>query len=135
MRPIFRRKALERRFFEWQNQVPLYPGRWATSTSGVVVSQSTAVGLPAVSAAIRLISETCGTLPMIVYQGEAPNVERARDSWQWARLHDQPNDDQSAFDFWQDVAASIEIAGNSYIFKVIASRPVRSEDDIQLFVL
>src|SRR5205085_1015288 len=51
------------------------------------------------------------------------------------RLHDQPSDDQSAFDFWQDVETSLEVNGNAYIWKVMTRRPVQTAEDIQLFVL
>jgi HK97 family phage portal protein len=138
MRPIFRKRTLARlvdeRFFDYQNNVPPR-GAWIGSSAGMPVTQSTATGLPGVSACIRLVSETLGMMPLIVYKGIAPDLTRARDSWQWERLHDQPNDEESAFDFWQDVQTSIEVSGNAYIWKV-KSRPVpQSAEDIELFVM
>jgi HK97 family phage portal protein len=59
----------------------------------------------------------------------------ARDSWQWYRLHEAPNSDQSAFDFWQDASASVETFGNAYIWKAIGRRPVQSEEDIELHLV
>lgn len=86
--------------------------------SGVPVTRETALGLPAAGAAVRLISETIGMIPMLVYEGDPVERERARESWQWQLLHDQPSPDGvSAFDFFQDVATSIEVDGNAYIWK------------------
>jgi HK97 family phage portal protein len=133
--PIFRTKTLQKRFFDWQNAVPTYPGRFANSVAGQIVTQNTVVGLPGASAAVRLLSETLGMMPCVIYQGEPPNVTRARDSWQWDRLHDQPNDDQSAFDFWQDVETSLETDGNAYLWKVKTRPVIRSAEDIELYVM
>jgi HK97 family phage portal protein len=129
-----RHARLQKRFYDWQSQVPPYPGRF-TSTAGTTVSEGTAVGLPGVSSVLRLISETVGLTPIIVYRGVPPNLERARDTWQWERLHDAPNDEQSAFDFWQDATTSIEATGNVFIWKVIGRRPIQAAEDIQLYVL
>ena len=43
---------------------------------------------------------------------------------------EQPNEEQSAYDFWQDAAASIETNGNAYIWKAIGRRPVQDENDL-----
>src|SRR6266540_450152 len=124
----------EQRFFDWQNSAP---SRWGVSVAGPPVGVESSAGLPAVSAAIRLVSETMGLMPCLIYRGEQDpaNREKARDAWQWERLHNRPNDDTTAFDFWQDVETSIETDGNAFIYKAFARRPVQSEEDIQLFLL
>jgi HK97 family phage portal protein len=99
------------------------------------VDKESSVGLDTAGACIRLVSQITGEMPLKVYEGEKPEVEEARDSWQWPRLKKAPNEEQNAFDFWQDVAMSIEVTGNAFIWKAIARRPVRDEGDIQLFVL
>jgi len=121
----------ENRFFDWQNYVPTRPTGY--STSGIYVDRVSALGLATASDCVRLVSEVVGMMPLKVYEGERPNVEEARDSWQWFRLKEQPNDEQSAYDVWQDIAMSIETTGNAYFWKSIGRRPVRDEGDIQLF--
>lgn len=90
--------------------------------SGAMVNRETAGGLPAAGAAIRLIAESIGMIPLMVYRGDVLNRERARDTWQWDLLHDAPNDESSAFDFIQDIAASIETMGDAFVWKVKVRR-------------
>jgi HK97 family phage portal protein len=105
------------------------------SSSGVWVDSASALGLATAGACVRLVSEVVGMMPLKVYSGDPPNVTEARSSWQWARLKEAPNEEQSAYDFWQDAAMSIESTGNAFIYKAIARRPVQDEGDIQLFML
>lgn len=96
------------------------------AASGETVTLDTAVGLPAVLAAIRLVSETVGGLPLFVYQMGLEQRQPARDSWQWRLLHEQPNDTQSPFDLFADCAASIEATGNAYLQKAKSRRRVEA---------
>lgn len=113
--------------------IPPYPGR--TSAAGRVVTLVDAGGLPAVAQCIRLFAETTGMVPLIIYRGDAPDRERARDTWQWYRLHEQPNDDQSAFDFFQDIETAVESVGQSFVWKAKGARVIRDAEDIQLFAM
>jgi HK97 family phage portal protein len=89
-------------------------GWWWSQGTGQIWSALDALALPAVSACVRLVAETIGSLPCIVYRGTA----RADDTWQYRRLHDTgPNPDASPFDFFADVAASLELYGNTYVEK------------------
>jgi len=105
------------------------------STAGPFVDTSSTLGLSTAAAAIKLISETIGMMPLKVYRGEKPDVNEARDSWQWFRLKEQPNEEQSAYDFWQDATASIETQGNAFIWKALGRRPVRDENDIEFYLI
>jgi phage portal protein BeeE len=105
------------------------------STAGPFVDTASTLGLSTAGAAIKLVSETIGMMPLKVYRGEKPDVDEARDSWQWFRLKEQPNDEQSAYDFWQDAAASIETTGNAFVWKALARRPVVDEGDLQLILI
>jgi len=124
----------EKRFFDWQNYVPQW-GQSYQSSAGPFVDTPSTLGLATASACVRLVSETIGMMPLKVYEGERPEVTEARDSWQWFRLKEAPNDEQSAYDFWQDAAMSVETTGNAFIWKATSRRPVRDEGDIQLFLL
>jgi HK97 family phage portal protein len=92
-------------------------GSWIAAT-GEAVTVDKAAGLPAVFNAIRLVAETTGSLPLRVYRGRGAEKRTQERTWQWQILHDMPNDEQSSFDFWSDVAASLETHGNAYIHKV-----------------
>jgi HK97 family phage portal protein len=113
----------EERAAEWGNSsIPLpgssgAPGPGFYAYTGRYISAEAAIGLPAVGAAIRLISETIASLPLITYRGEGADRARAFDSPVYRLLHDRPNSEQSAFEFWGDVASAIETTGNAFIQK------------------
>jgi len=78
-----------------------------------------AVGLPALLGAISRGAHGVGMMPQIVYRGEAPYRERARDTWQWDLLHKRPSSDPGVvpLTFRADTAASLMGDGNAYIRK------------------
>jgi HK97 family phage portal protein len=125
---------VEKRFFDWQNTVPQW-GQAYQSSAGVFVDTTSSLGIATAGRCVRLVSSVVGMMPLKVYEGERPEVTEARDTWQWFRLKEAPNDEQSAYDFWQDAAMSVETTGNAFIWKAIVRRPVRDEGDIQLFLL
>jgi HK97 family phage portal protein len=92
------------------------------SYSGRTVTPDDAIGLPAVGAAIRSVSEIIGSLPMLVYIRDRDRRERAPQTPQYQLLHDAPNADQSPFDFFSDITASIETTGNAVIQKIKDTR-------------
>lgn len=82
--------------------------------SGAAV-QSAAVGLSATWACVSFWAGNIASLPLTV-QRPGPGgvaVDDPGHSLYWL-LHDSPNYDQSAFDFWEFVVASIELRGNAY---------------------
>lgn len=113
----------EKRATEWgTSAIPLpgagVPGPGFYAYTGRYVTAEQALGLPAVGAAIRLISESIASLPMITYRGEGATRERAIDSPIYSLLHDRPNSEQSAFEFWCDVCSCIETTGNAFLHKI-----------------
>lgn len=90
----------------------------AAAWAGYSVTADRATALPAVSAAIRLVADTVGVLPMVVYSGDGPVRDRATASWQYRLLHENPAEGTTAFDFWSDVAANVEGYGNAYAQKI-----------------
>lgn len=104
----------EVRMAEWGSSAIPVPGAGYYAFTGRNVTTDTALGMPAVSAAIRLISETIASLPIVVYRDK----ERATDSWQYQLLHDRPNAEQDAFQFKADISNSIEANGNAFIQKI-----------------
>lgn len=108
--------------FEESTRIPSWTQASGFDTwSGAHVNRDSAGGLPAVAAAIRLKAETTGMIPLHVLRGLEPgDREKARDSWQWRLLHEEPNRHQSPFDFKQDISTSLDSAGNAYVWKVKA---------------
>ena len=74
-----------------------------------------AVGLSATWACVQLIAGTIASLPLMVYRTDANGIRTvAKDHPLYFVLHDSPNYDQTAVDFWEVMAASIELYGNAY---------------------
>lgn len=73
------------------------------------------VGLSATWACVQLIAGTIASLPLMVYRTDSGGIRRvAKDHPLYFVLHDSPNYDQTAVDFWEIMAASIELQGNAY---------------------
>lgn len=97
---------------------------------------STAVGLSATWACVQLIAGTIASLPLMVYRTGDDGIRRvAKDHPLYFVLHDSPNFDQTAVDFWEVMAAGIELHGNAYAEKerrrdgVLTSlTPIRPQD-------
>jgi HK97 family phage portal protein len=101
------------------------PASWLTDAlggpvtySGKRVNQSTALGLVPVFAAVTLISEAVGQIPLKVYRlGDDGDKQEARQHRTWQMLHDAPNPETPARRFWATVTAQLLLWGNAFIEK------------------
>lgn len=95
------------------------PDGWISNSmrgdAGEVVTDDTVLSLSAVWACVNLIAGTIASLPLVVYRTDSQGRRTvARDHKLYRVLHDSPNYDQTAVDFWEFVSASIELWGNAY---------------------
>jgi HK97 family phage portal protein len=77
-------------------------------------SAANALGLAATWACVNLIAGTIASLPLMVYRNVAGVREAARNHSLYHVLHDSPNFDQTAIDFFEYTAAAVELRGNGY---------------------
>lgn len=92
------------------------PAGWGGATwAGSAVSAETALRVSTVWACIRIISDTIGFLPLLVYRRLA-NGDRERASGHplYSILRDQPNNAQTAFQFRKMLTAHLLLRGNGY---------------------
>lgn len=83
--------------------------------SGEAVTESSALALSSVWGCVNLISGTIATLPLMVYKTDGNGEREVYKSHPLYRvLHDSPNYDQTAVDFWEWTAAAVELWGNAY---------------------
>jgi HK97 family phage portal protein len=76
---------------------------------------SGALGLSATWACVNLLAGTIASLPLVVYRkGPLGVAVEATDHPLYWLLHDSPNYDQSAYDFWEFICAGLELHGNAY---------------------
>lgn len=82
------------------------------------MSPGAALQISAVFACVRLIAETISTLPLIVYRRKnGGGREVAADMVLYGLLHDQPNADQTATEFWEMIVIRLALRGNAYVLK------------------
>ena len=104
-----------------------------TSFTGKAITPESALyGTVAVYAAVSLLAETTGSLPLHVYRRvDARNRERIssdRGSWPGSlarMLHEAPNPEMTAQEYWESVEGHTMLWGNhySYILRDGAGRP------------
>ncbi|MDQ1924679.1 phage portal protein [Massilia pseudoviolaceinigra] len=80
-----------------------------------------ALQLSVVWSCVRLIAETIATLPLITYERKVVNGREirvvAREHPLYYLLHDSPNADMTAVEFWEAVVSQICLWGNAYCLK------------------
>ncbi|NTA79568.1 phage portal protein [Agrobacterium tumefaciens] len=83
--------------------------------AGEIVTDSSALSLSAVWACVNLLAGTIASMPLMVYRTDSQGRRTvARDHRLYRVLHDSPNYDQTAVDFWEFISASLELWGNAY---------------------
>jgi HK97 family phage portal protein len=99
------------------------PAHWrnrdADTITGAAMSESAVLGLSTAWACVNLLVGTQASLPVMVYRtAKDGSREVAKDHPLYRVLHDSPNSQQTALDFWEFVCASLELRGNGYARKV-----------------
>lgn len=68
-------------------------------------------------ACVRLIAQTVATLPLGVYEKTDKGKKPALDHPLYGLLHDSPNADQTACEFWEAMVLQLCVYGNSFALK------------------
>lgn len=85
------------------------------TTSGVAVTPESAAALTAVSACVRVLAESVGSLPLILYRRMTPRgKQRATDHPLYTLLHDAPNPEMTSFEFRETLMGHLALRGNAY---------------------
>jgi HK97 family phage portal protein len=84
------------------------------SDSGEIVTPYTAMMVSTVAACVKTISESIASLPLIIYSRNNSGRQVAYDHALYHLLADSPNDEMSAFTFWEWVTVSLCLHGNGY---------------------
>lgn len=99
-----------------------WQGVSSMSRSGVAVTPKTAVQVAAVNAAVRLLSETISSLPLILYR-RLPDGgrERATDHPLYHILNDRPNEWMTRMEWIEQMIRHLLLRGNGYS-QIVARR-------------
>ncbi len=109
------------------------PVGWtAPSSSGLVVSDASLLGLSTAWRCISLLSGTIASLPITLYRENSKGIpEKYTQHSLYNVLKIDPNADQTAFDFWHFLSSSLEMRGNAYaritrnsINQIVALTPI-----------
>jgi HK97 family phage portal protein len=96
-----------------------FTGKWVT------VEQS--LSLPTVYAAIRVLSDAVGTLPLLTYQRRDDGTRaKARQDQVYDLLSVEPNPEMTARDLWQLVTAHLNSWGDAFLGKQIRGNRVKA---------
>lgn len=89
-----------------------------SSVSGQTVTVGSALGLAPFWRGVQILSGSVGMLPLKVYaRRDGSRIEVPSSSRPWSLLHDKPNTDQAADEFWALVESHIDTWGNAFIWK------------------
>lgn len=95
------------------------------TSSGAVVGPDSALQVPEVFAAVRVIAETLAAQPLVLYRKTKTGRERAEDHWLYPLLHDQPNPWQTSFEFRETLAAHQVLCGGGFALKTVVRGEIR----------
>lgn len=98
------------------------PERWlvewfgggSQAKSGVVVNEETALQVTAVWACVRLLSETVAALPLNLLKYTDRGKERATNHPLYFLLHNEPNSEQTSFDFIMVLMVNLLLCGRAF---------------------
>lgn len=92
------------------------------SHSGETVNAETTLQLDAAWACVKLVSEMAGSLPCMIYDAEGSKPQT--DHPLYELLHDQPNADESAVEFWEGAVRSMLVFGEALAEKKISGNRI-----------
>lgn len=93
--------------------------RGAMTRAGVLMSPELSLEISWVWSSVVLLSETVGTLPLIIYKRQADGGKvRATDHPLYRTLRTRPNPQHTAAEFWSLLQADVETRGNALAQRV-----------------
>lgn len=97
------------------------PGGWNLgfdTWSGKTVTPDTALQLATAWACVRLNARTMSSLPLQMFERVSGNDRQPADTHPlYPILHDSPNADQTAMEFWEGMFTGLNLRGNAYAQK------------------
>lgn len=86
-----------------------------STAAGVAITERSAMQLTTVYACVRIIAETIASLPLNVYKrGNNGSKDKTIEHPLYRVLHDEANEEMSAFSFWETMFGHLLTWGNAY---------------------
>lgn len=86
----------------------------APTSSGVHVTATTAMQLGVVFSCVKVLAETVGSLPLVVYKSTKGGKERASKHPLYRLLHDSPNPEMTSMQWRETAMAHLCLQGNHF---------------------
>jgi len=87
------------------------------TSSGVRLTDDNIIGIPAVFACVRVLSESIASLPLITYERQPDgNKNRAKNFSLYNILHSSPNPLMTAFELREMIVGHLSLRGNAYCY-------------------
>jgi HK97 family phage portal protein len=99
--------------------------RGQQTDGGEWITPERALAHAAAFASVRVLGETMGTAPCLVYERRGNGRARATEHWAYQLLHDRPNEWQTPFEFKEMLTAHAVQSGAGYALKTVVRGEVR----------
>jgi HK97 family phage portal protein len=86
------------------------------TSSGIRLTESGILAIPAVYACVKVLAESIASLPLIVYQSAQAGRERAKNFSLYNLLHRSPNIRMTSFELRELMVGHLCLRGNSYSY-------------------
>lgn len=98
----------------WAN-LDAFEGR--ETSSGIHINETVALGIPAVYACVRVLTEAIASLPLIIYERfDNGDKDRAKGFSLYRLLHDEPNPLMTSFELRELLVGHLCLRGNAYCY-------------------
>ncbi len=88
-----------------------------STLTGQRVTEQSAMAIPAVFACVRVLAESCGSLPLMVYKRKPDGTKsRARDFSLYKLVHDSPNPFMDSVSLFELLVGHCALRGNAYAY-------------------
>lgn len=109
-------KWFEKKDYDLSNPMLSQIFGYAPTTSGIAVTPTSALSVPAVSSAVRVISESIAALPLHVFKRDGDVKEKDKGNPLYRIVHDAPNNWSSSYDFRLQLMTDVLLHGNGYAY-------------------
>lgn len=104
-------------FFKKRNWANLDAFTGRETSAGIHINETVALGIPAVYACVRVLTEAIASLPLLTYERfDNGDKERARGFSLYKLLHDSPNPLMTSFELRELLVGHLCLRGNAYCF-------------------